>query len=243
MNGKRGIPVVLLGAALLSGCMELIGEQVIYGSGPVISENRSSVRFTSVSNATEARVEILQGPTERIRVRAQDNILRHVRTEVSGGTLRIYTDQNVLLRPSEPITVELDIRTLERITSSGSGPINAPLVDARRIEVNASGSGDVRLPSLLADSIIVLQSGSGEVTATGSVSRLRVVHSGSGRIETREMQSYHADITMSGSGGATIRVRDMLRATLSGAGSLRYYGSPSLQQTVTGSGRVERAGG
>jgi hypothetical protein len=243
MTTKRSIPGVLLAAALLSGCMELIGDQVIHGSGPVLSEDRSAGRFTAISNATEARVEILQGPTDRVRVRAQENILPYVRTEVSGGALRIYTDPNVLLRPSEAITVEIDIRTLERITASGSGPVNAPLVDARRLEINSSGSGDVRLPSLLADSLIVVQSGSGEVNATGSAVRLRVVHSGSGRVETRELQSDHADVTMSGSGGATIRVRQLLRATLSGSGSLRYYGSPSVQQTVTGSGRVERAGG
>ena len=33
------------------------------------------------------------------------------------------------------------------------------------------------------------------------------------------------------------------RAVLSGAGSRRYYGSAQMQQTVTGTGRVERLGG
>jgi hypothetical protein len=243
MRTRKMIPGVLLAAVMLSGCMELVGEQVIYGSGPLISEQRSAGRFTAVSNATEARVEILQGSTERIRVRAQENILPHVRTEVSAGMLRIYHDPGVILRPSDAIVVELDVRTLERINVSGSGNVSAPLLDARRLEVVASGSGDVRLPSLLGDSIIVEHSGSGEVFATGNVSRLRVVQSGAGRVESRELQALHGDVTISGSGPATVRVRDSLRARLSGAGSLRYYGNPTVQQTVTGSGRVERAGG
>jgi hypothetical protein len=242
MSTRRSIPGVLLAAVLLSGCMELVGEQVIYGSGPVMSEQRSTGRFSNLSNSTEARVEILQGSTERVRVRAQENILPYLRTDVSGGTLRIYTEQNVILRPSEAVIVEVDVRTLDRITSSGSGVIHAPLLDASRLEVNTSGSGDVRLPSLLGDSLVITQSGSGEVFASGSALRIRLVHSGSGRIETRDLQAYHADVTMSGSGPSTIRVRDTLRATLSGAGSLRYYGSPSVQQTVTGAGRVEKAG-
>jgi hypothetical protein len=242
MSTRQSIPGVLLVAALLSGCMELVGDQVIYGSGPVISEQRTAGRFTNITNSTEARVEILQGSTERVRVRGQENILAYLRTDVSGGTLRIYTDPNVLLRPTEAVIIEVDVRVLERITSSGSGVINAPLLDANRLEVNTSGSGDVRLPSLLADSLVVTHSGSAEVFATGSVTRLRAVHSGSGRIEMRDLQSYHADVTMSGSGPAVIRVRDTLRATLSGSGSLRYYGSPSVQQSVTGAGRVEKAG-
>lgn len=231
-----------LGMVALSGCTDLIGEEIIFGSGPVVSEERAALPFTAISNATVARVEIVQGTSERIRVRAQDNILPYVRTSLSAGELRISTDPRVVLRPSEPIIVELTVRVLDRITASGSGDISAPLLDARRLELVSSGSGDVALTSLLADSIVVHLSGSGDVQATGNVTRLRVVHSGSGLIETREMQAHHADVTMSGAGSSTIRVRDTLRAVLSGAGSLRYYGSPTVQQTVTGSGRVERAG-
>jgi hypothetical protein len=41
---------------------------------------------------------------------------------------------------------------------------------------------------------------------------------------------------------AAILVRDQLRVVLSGSGSLRYYDSLQVQQTVTGTSRIERLG-
>jgi hypothetical protein len=242
MRTTRAV-TALFAVVTLTGCTDFIlGEQIIDGRGPVVSEERSVGRFTAVSNATAANIDILQGPTERLRVRAEESILPHVRARVEGGVLRVFTDPDVILRPREPITVELDVRTLDRLMNSGSGRMSAPLLDARRVEVVSSGSGDVRLHSLLADSIVVLASGSGHVTSTGNAQRLRIVHSGSGQLDLRELQVYEADATLSGSGSATVRVRDRLRATLSGSGSVRYYGNPTVTQTVTGAGRVERAG-
>jgi hypothetical protein len=234
-----------LGALVLAltGCVDLVGgEQIIHGGGAVITETRSTGRFTGVSNSTSARVEILQANTERVWVRAEESLQPYIRTRVEGGVLRIFVDANVRLQPREPIVVLVDVHTLTDIRSSGSGEIYAPVLDARRLQVEASGAGDVRLPSLLADSLIILHSGSGDVTATGDVLRLRFMQSGAGRIDTRELQTNEATATISGSGGAVIRVRQRLTATLSGSGGLRYYGSPTVTQTVTGSGRVDRVG-
>lgn len=239
---RTAILTTALAALVGTACVDLVGEQIIYGSGPVISEQRPAGRFTAVANATEARVEILQGPTERVRVRAQENILPYVRTRVESGVLRIYTDADVMLRPSEAIVVEVDVRDLNRIISSGSGRINAPLIDSRRMEIISSGSGIIDVSSLLADSLVVLQSGSGDVSATGNVQSVRIVNSASGDVDTRELAARQADVTLSGSGRVLVRARDLLRATLSGSGTIRYYGSPTVQQTISGSGRVERGG-
>ena len=156
--------------------------------------------------------------------------------------LRIYTVTNVRLHSTQPIVVEVDMRDLDRIESSGSGNISVPILDARRLEVVTSGSGSIDLPELLADSLIVFGSGSGDVTGTGNIVAERITWSGSGAIDIRDLRAFDADVVMSGSGPVTIRVVDRLRAILSGSGTLRYYGNPTVQQTVTGSGRVDRAG-
>jgi hypothetical protein len=234
----------LAGALAAPACTDISfgGGDTITGSGPVVSVTRSVGTFTAVSNATLADIEILQSGTERLRIRGQENLLPYIRTQVSGGVLRITTEPGVTLRATDELAIELDVRLLTRIESSGSGAIHAPLLDAGRLEIQTSGSGDIDLPSLLADTLVVVGSGSGEVTGTGNVQRQRLVLSGSGRVDTRELLALDAHVTISGSGTSTIRVRDRITAVLSGSGSLHYYGSPQVTQTVTGSGRVERAG-
>ncbi|HSJ32311.1 MAG TPA: head GIN domain-containing protein [Longimicrobiales bacterium] len=232
---------VLSGVLVLGGCTDILGERVIHGRGPVMIESRPVGHFTGVSNSTAAEVEIIHGFTDRVFVHAEDNLMPYIHTRVQNGMLRIYTD-DVTLRPRYPIVVEVDVVTLRRMESSGSGFMRAQLIDATRMEVNASGAGDIDLPGLMADSLIIFSSGSGDVTAEGQVQRLRLNMSAAGRVDTRDLVAFAADVTISGSGSATIRVRDHLRARLSGSGWLRYFGSPQVDEDATGTGRVERQG-
>lgn len=239
---NRLLPAILLATPLLlGGCTDILGERIVHGRGPVVIESRPSGHFTGVSNSTVAEVEILHGFTDRVFIHAEENLLPYVRTRVQNGVLRIYTD-DVTLRPRYPIIVEVDVVTLRSLQSSGSGFMRGQLIDATRLEVTSSGSGDIDLPGLLADSLIVISSGAGDFTAEGQVQRLRLNASASGTIDTRDLEAFRADVTISGSGSSTIRARDYLRAVLSGSGWLRYFGSPQVDQEVTGTGRVERQG-
>jgi hypothetical protein len=239
-NDVRFLGVITL-AVLTGGCSDVFGERVIHGRGPVLIESRPVGHFTGVSNGTAAEVEILHGFTDRVFIRAEENILPYVRTRIQNGILRIYTD-DVTLRPRYPIIVEVDIVTLNRLESSGSGFMRGQFLDATRLEISTSGSGDIDLPELLADSLIINSAGTGDVTAEGQVARLRLNMSSSGRVDTRDLEAFVAHATISGSGSGTIRVRDHLSATLSGGGSLLYFGSPEVDETVTGTGTVQRQG-
>lgn len=232
---------LLAGVLVLGGC-DLYMDDVVRGSGPLYTEERSTARFYGVSNATSARVEVIQAPYERVRITAQDNLLRHLRTRVENGTLRIYTDPGVRLEPTDLFVVEVDMRTLEWLQNSGSGEMSAPIVDAYRLEVNSSGSGRVRITDLLADSLVVFSSGSGDVHADGDVLAQRVRVSGSGDYDASDLLSRRTEAQLSGSGDAVVRARDRLDVTISGSGSLRYYGTPSVWSSLTGSGRLIRAG-
>jgi hypothetical protein len=42
-------------------------------------------------------------------------------------------------------------------------------------------------------------------------------------------------------GGATVRVEEELAATITGAGSIQYFGNPHVDQSVDGAGSVKPA--
>lgn len=240
-NGKRALGV-LASTLVLGGCSDVLGERIVRGNGWVETESRPTGHFSGVSNSTDADVEILHGVSDRVYIRAEYNLLPYLRTRVQNGVLRIYTD-DVTLRPRFPIVVEVDIVTLRTLENAGGGFMRGQLMDATRLEVHSSGRGDIDLPDLAADSLVIFSSGPGDVTAEGHVGKLRLNMSGAGRIDTRDLEVVEADATISGSGSATIRVRDFLRARLSGSGWLRYFGSPDVDEEASGDGRVERLGG
>jgi hypothetical protein len=52
-----------------------------------------------------------------------------------------------------------------------------------------------------------------------------------------------AVVSVYGPGSATVRVSERLTATIAGSGSIHYYGNPTVESNVTGSGKVVQQGG
>jgi hypothetical protein len=62
--------------------------------------------------------------------------------------------------------------------------------------------------------------------------------SGSGRYAAADLSSQDAQVRISGSGSATVRVAGTLEAHTSGSGSVAYIGQPTVTQQRSGSGGV-----
>ena len=61
------------------------------GSGNIISEHRSASNFDGISVGGGFDVEVKTGPAISVVVEADDNIMKHIETSVSGNTLKIST--------------------------------------------------------------------------------------------------------------------------------------------------------
>jgi len=65
---------------------------------------------------------------------------------------------------------------------------------------------------------------------------------GSGVYRACDVETARADVRVSGSGNATIRVAETLKADLTGSGDVHYAGDPAVRQRTSGSGDVKRVG-
>ena len=112
-------------------------------------------------------------------------------------------------------------------------------VDAILVEsIILAGVGEVDLPNLDVEGIDVVISGTGEVRLGGSVTTQSATISGVGDYDAQTLSSAEARIVISGVGSATVRVSDQLIGTISGTGSICYFGSPTVDATITGDGEV-----
>jgi hypothetical protein len=68
------------------------------------------------------------------------------------------------------------------------------------------------------------------------------VISGGGSYKARNLQSARAEVDIDGLGSASVRVSEHLGATISGGGSVEYFGDPSVDQDVSGFGHVKKIG-
>jgi hypothetical protein len=234
----------LLLAALPVGCdIEFGAQDIVRGSGNVITEEREVSGFNEVQLATAGTLTIEQNGIESLTIESEDNILPLISTEVEDGRLTIATKPTGTFGGfwnTRPLKYRLSVKDLSYIGNSASGNIELEKLDSQEITTETSGSGDLEAKDLTAVTYTARCSGSGGISATGKVDQLDAASSGSGSYEGRDLESERAKVSVTGSGNATVRVSDSLDAIVSGSGSIRYIGNPDVTETDSGSGEIRQ---
>lgn len=105
-----------------------------------------------------------------------------------------------------------------------------------------SGSGEIRCERIKCDALSVVISGSGGCQIDGKAKLQDVVISGFGDCRRIMLRSNETKVVISGSGDAVLSVRDQLNVTIAGSGTVKYYGTPVLNENSTGSGKTVSLG-
>ena len=243
-----------------SDCEDLIGESV-RGSGHMGEEIRDISGVSGVKLATLGKLYIELGQEEKLVIKAEDNLLEYLETDVRNGVLIIDTRKNINIRPRKKVSYYLTVKELESIKISSSGDIEAPdlktnrlkfsvsssgdlrtgNLDVKSLDVSISSSGDIFIPRLQANIIDVNITSSGDLDIDrGSVEKQDVSISSSGDYQARSLESREARVHISSSGDAYVRVEDYLYVRISSSGSVYYSGNPRLDQNTSSSGRVKK---
>lgn len=193
---------------------------VVQGSGTVQTEDRPVGDFDSVHFRGSAQLLIDQTGTEALSVEAEDNILPHLTSEVSGRRLTLGVKPNVSLQITRPIIFRLSVKELK--------------------EIGASGSGNIDAKNLSTDTLQIDQSGSFDMTLQGRAPRQAIDLSGSGSLNAGNLDGSEVTVDLSGSGDIVVVVSSRLNVRISGSGNVQYVGDPRVNQSISGSGSVRK---
>ncbi len=244
MKTLKKLPFLLsvtftLALVSLSGCYISLDDDdfhCVRGRGALKTETYNLSEFSSISNSISAAIFITTGSANhRVVVSARGNVLDDLNVRTRGGELIIGSDRCV-----ENGDVEIDIfmAELEGLFNSGSASISGTNTwETNHLVLNLSGSGkiDAQLDVNSADASIA---GSGDLELSGTVREVDLSIAGSGNMEAFGLETATCDINIAGSGNAEIFASEELTGTISGSGTIRYKGSPSVKVNITGSGRV-----
>jgi len=215
---------------------------MIEGSGNKTTQTRPVSGFDRVDLYGVGKLIVRQTGTDSLTIEGDDNIVPVIKAEVSGGILRIGLESNQDIRPRVPLVFNVTTNVLSALYLSGAGSVEADDIRADDFETRLSGAGSTHLGNLTASSLRVALSGAGDFTLSGNTSIQEVTLTGAGSYRGGDLQSRSATVRASGAGSATVRVSDHLDASLSGVGSIRYYGSPMVQQHKSGVGSITKIG-
>ena len=236
------LAIVTLILATLS-CEGSLGFKTVRGSGSVEEKAFEVSGFSSVDLATVGKLVVETGEVETLQVEAEENLLEYFEIQVQNGELEISDRENVNLVPTKGVFFYLTVKALDTITISGLGDVELPAIEAPQFSVEISGGGNVDIEELTADVLDVEISGVGDLSVDGgTVGQQVIVITGGGNYTARHLESAVADVQVNGLGKATVRVSDRLDVTISGGGSVEYFGDPDVDQDVSGVGHVKRIG-
>src|SRR5262249_38598128 len=125
---------------------------------------------------------------------------------------------------------------------TGAANVQASGLNADQLTVTVTGASHVNLGGITAAALTVEVTGAGEVRAAGQAPRESVSISGAGRYEAFDLASRQGRGRMPGAGTCAVRASEHLTASITGAGNVSYTGSPVIDQHVTGTGRLIKAG-
>jgi hypothetical protein len=187
--------------------------------GPRTTQERDVAGFTRIDNRDSVDIRLRVGERRRVVVRAGENVIDDVGTEVRDGTLRVTFDHDGF--GGSDVVVEASVPKLTGIEASGSGDIDADGIAADAFELRSDGSADIAL--------------------AGTAGRLALELDGSGDADLGGLATREAQVAVSGSGSADVRAGERLEVDVDGSGDVRYHGDPALTQQVDGSGELIRA--
>jgi hypothetical protein len=188
------------------------------GSGVPATQTREVAPFSSVELAGGNNVVIRVGERRSVVVKADDNLMKRVTTDVKSGALVIGNTPGSL-RAKSPMSVE----------------VNVPSLNALAL----TGSGNIMVSGIKTESLTVTLSGSGNLFGSGTATSLDITVSGSGNARFTQLDANNVHAVLSGSGVIFVTATKSLDASVPGSGTIMYAGNPQdVTKSVTGSGAI-----
>ncbi len=215
------IMATLLLALSLSACtISLPAIGVTQGSGVEKTQTVAVSGFTGVTLKGIGTVNIRQTGTESLSITTDDNILPILTATVSNGVLQLGIKGTNFPRPTNGITWDVTVATLNNVTLTGAGRINIDGLNTTSLTTKISGAGTMNV--------------------VGKATTQSVSVTGAGNYVGRNFTTTNATVNISGAGRAALNVTDSLDATVSGAGVVTYLGTPRVTQHISGPGVVQQ---
>ena len=249
----RRTVIALASLAILAGCAVIVvpdgdggmsyksaySSNAVQGDGKNVVENRQVATLDSLDVNGPMQVEVRVGQQTALQLEGDSNILPLIRTDASGGTLRVWVEGSI--RTSNPIRITYSTPALRQLSANGSGSMSVSGLNGAPLELSLNGSRSVRLSGNVAQ-LDARLNGSGGLNASGLDSGSTTARlNGSGRLDLGRVNGESLNLDLRGSGGANAsgNVRNMtVRLNGSGSADLAGLTSQSADLSSNGSGGI-----
>lgn len=236
----KKLPLIITSLAIASvSVLSACKFSCIKGSGHTATDTRKVEKFTRIEIEGGYKVNLKQDSSMAVTINADDNLLKYIKTSVSGGTLHIESKKSFC--NAGELSVDIGIGKLEQLKISGAADVSAAgKLNVQDLKLELKGANKVDL-DVNAANLVTEGSGSTELHLAGQASSHKIDFSGSGKLYAFDFVVGNYRIETSGATECEINVLHELSIDSRGATSIKYKGSPSvIHNDKSGASSVEK---
>lgn len=212
---KSKFLLILFASLTLVSC-KLTG---IKGNGDLVEEIRDTDRFEKIDVSGNYEVEVYVGESTELKIIAESNLLKYIKTKVKRNTLYISSKEN--LRPKDDLKIIISCPSLYAIECSGVNDILAEGINSDEFNIDLSGAGSIDI--------------------SGKADLFKIEVSGAADLMARHFHTSDVKIEVSGAANAEVYATNSCDAEVSGAGYIELYGdAKDVNMDISGAGSLER---
>lgn len=198
-------------------------------------EERDVQDFNRLKVSTGIDVKLSQGNSHRVIIKANEDIIDDVESEVVGGTLKLYVDRNWFWGGA---TVKAEITFVELNSidvSAGSDVESDGLLTFEDLEIEASSGSDLRL-NLEAYDVKLRTSSGSDANLRGAARNFEARASSGSDISAYDFEVENAILECSSGSDVKANVSRTMKVKASSGSDIHYRGDPELLEVNTSSG-------
>lgn len=203
--------------SLIPCIMIACNNKAIKGSGVEKTETRTISEFESIHMASIGDYDVKVGLEPKLVIKADDNILELIKTEMSEKTLIIEQDKGV---SNTEIKFEIQTPNLKKIKTSSVVKAHFFNLNGETLQLDSSGVSTMKLQ--------------------GNVKEFTISSSGLDTLDATALIAQKVKLASSGSGSFQVNAKQSLDIKLSGASKVSYMGEPELKKNISGLASVKK---
>ena len=196
----------------------------IEGSGNITEQIRRVGNFTGIKASGGLNVYISQGDTQKVMVRADDNLINTIQTDVRNGVLTVVNRKLINGATSEKVFVT--VAKLDKITSSaGSNVYSQTVINSEQLELSSFAGSNMDLKIVTGDLEASASAGS-NLILEGEANHCSVSANTGSNIKAEKLKTKTCQARANTGANIYIDVEDELDARAGSGANLFYSGVP-----------------
>ena len=218
-----------------------VSNKKIKGNGNIITKERSVSNFDKIGISGSFDVQLTKGNEGEISIKADENLMEYIITEVKDGRLKIKPKKGHQLKSTKTIQITVSFTDIVEVSLAGSGDVStSDAIDGSDLKLSLAGSGDMNL-KVSTKNLTSKIAGSGNISLNGNTDEFSCSIAGSGNINGYDLKATVTNAKIAGSGNVEVNAVTEIHASIAGSGNVYYTGDPDVEKSnAVGSGSLKK---